>query len=103
MVPEDAFAAFAAAGLWPGLGRTLAEQLADHDIRSPADVTLAKLADLPKVGGMRADRLVGAFRKAAPTYAVVELLVAAELPARLAGGVVSSIGETAPTVLASDP
>ncbi|MDX6274624.1 MAG: exodeoxyribonuclease alpha subunit [Frankiales bacterium] len=52
---------------------------------------------------MRADRLVGAFRKAAPTYAVVELLVAAELPARLAGGVVSSIGETAPTVLASDP
>jgi exodeoxyribonuclease V alpha subunit len=102
-VPEDPFAAFAAAGLWPGLGRTLAEQLAEHDIRTPADVTLAKLTALPKVTGMRADRLVGTFQKAAPAYAVVELLVAAELPARLAAGVVSSIGESAPVVIASDP
>lgn len=102
-MPEDPFAAFAAAGLWPGLGRTLADRLAEHDIRSPADVTLAKLTELPNVGGMRADRLVGAFRKVAPTYAVVELLVAAALPARLAAGVVTSIGETAPVVLAGDP
>lgn len=102
-MPEDAFAAFAAAGLWPGLGRTLAAQLADHDIRSPEDVTLTKLADLPGVGGMRADRLLGNFRKVAHTYLVVELLVAAELPARLAAGVVASIGEQAPVVLAGDP
>ena len=75
MRDADVFAAFCAAGLWAGLGRTLAAALPDSDIRAPQDVTLVALARLPKVGQVRAGRLLSAFLAAAPEYELVELLV----------------------------
>jgi exodeoxyribonuclease V alpha subunit len=99
----DVFAAFCAAGLWPGLGTTLNGRLAEGGIRSPADVTAARLAALPGVGPARADRLVGTFAAAAPAYAVVEVLVAADLPARLAASAVESLGDDAAQLLSADP
>ena len=99
----DVFAAFCAAGLWPGLGTTLDGRLAEGGIRSPADVTAARLAALPGVGPARADRLVGTFAAAAPAYAVVEVLVAADLPARLAASAVESLGDDAAQLLRADP
>jgi exodeoxyribonuclease V alpha subunit len=97
------FAAFCTSGLWPGLGTTLAASLADCGIRRPDDVTAGSLASLPKVGQLRAGRLFSAFIAAAPTYQVVELLVSAGLPARLAGRAVDLMGPAASRLLRDDP
>ena len=99
----DTFGAFCAAGLWPGLGTTLAGALADAGIRSPADVSAARLATLPRVGPARADRLAGTFEAVAPAYAVAELLVPAGLPARLATGAVEVLGRGAAQLLRTEP
>ena len=42
--PDPVFLAFCSAGLWPGLGRTLAQELAESGITGPDDVTSAALA-----------------------------------------------------------
>ena len=97
------FAAFCSAGLWPGLGSTLAGQLADSGIRGPDDVTATALAELPKVGTVRAGRLMSAFIAAQPAYQVVELLLAAGLTARLAGRAVETFGPGAHRLLRDDP
>jgi exodeoxyribonuclease V alpha subunit len=89
--------------LWPGLGRTLAARLADADITSPADVSAAALATVPKVGPTRANRLFSSFLAAAPAYEVVSLLVPAGLEARLAGRLVDALGPPAPRLLRDDP
>ncbi len=99
----DTFAAFCAAGLWPGLGTTLAGRLAEAGVRAPADVSAGRLGGLPGVGPARADRLASAFAAAAPAYAVAELLVPAGLPARLAEGAVEAFGDGAAGLLAADP
>lgn len=101
--PEAAFAAFCAAGLWPGVGRTLAADLAAAGIRRADDVSARALTGLPGVGQVRADRLMVSFGQAAPQYDAVELLVPAGLPARLAGRAVEVLGKAAATVLADDP
>jgi exodeoxyribonuclease V alpha subunit len=97
------FAAFCAAGLWPGLGSTLAGELAEAGIRGPDDVTASALATLPRVGPVRAGRLVSAFIAAGPAYQVTELLVAAELPARWAARVIELFGAAAHRLLKDDP
>ena len=95
--------AFAEAGLWPSLGRTLAAALEDAGIRRPEDVTKENLLRLPGVGLVRADRLRTTFAEAADALDVVVMLVPAGIEARKAGPVVQAIGAGAATVLADDP
>lgn len=105
--PEDqarqAFQAFCEAGLWPGLGKTLPAVLPDVGINGPNDVTLARLAELPKVSPLRAGRLFSAWIAAGPTYDVVLLLIHAGFPARLAVAAVDSLGDDAAALLREDP
>jgi exodeoxyribonuclease V alpha subunit len=100
---DPVFAAFCAAGLWPGLGRTLAAALADAGITGPADVSATNLAALPKVGPTRAGRLLSSFIAAAPVYEVAELLVPASVDARVAARVVDALGPPAARLLRDDP
>ncbi len=100
---EQVFAAFCAAGLWPGMGSTLAAALPEAGIRGPDDVSATALVGLPKVGTVRAGRLMSAFLAARPAYDVVELLLAAGLPARLAGRAVEAFGPAAHRLLRDDP
>jgi exodeoxyribonuclease V alpha subunit len=97
------FAAFCAAGLWPGLGRTTAGRLGAAGITRPADVTIAKLCDVQGVAPMRADRLVGAFRERSVTYDVAGLLYEAELPLRPAAAAAAALGSNAVAILREDP
>ena len=103
MSPDPTFVAFAAAGLWPGLGRTLAQRLAEAGVVSPETVTADRLAGLPSVSAARADRLVTAFAGAADAYAVVALLAPADVPARTARAVLDELGPQAAQRLRSDP
>jgi exodeoxyribonuclease V alpha subunit len=66
-------------------------------------VTVAALVRLPKVGQLRAGRLFSAFLAAQPAYEVVELLLAAGLPARLAARAVDTFGAGAHRLLRDDP
>jgi exodeoxyribonuclease V alpha subunit len=97
------FQAFCAAGLWPGLGSTLAAALPEAGITAPEHVTAEALASLPRVGQQRAGRLLSSFIQAAPAYEVVELLSSAGLPARLAGRAVDTFGPGANRLLRDDP
>ena len=97
------FVAFCDAGLWPGLGRTLAAALSDAGIDGPEDVSATNLALLPKVGTVRAGRLLSAFIAAGPVYDVVALLVPAGLDARLAGRAVDTLGAGVARTLRDDP
>ena len=72
-------------------------------IRQPQDVTVAALAQLPRVGQQRAGRLFSSFLAAQPAYEVVQLLLAAGLPARLAGRAVELFGAGAHRLLRDDP
>lgn len=89
--------------MWQGLGSTLAGELAEAGIRTPDDVSASALAGLPKVGQLRAGRLFSAFIAAQPAYELVALLLAAGLPARLAGGAVDLFGAAAHRLLRDDP
>ncbi|MGY1810699.1 AAA family ATPase [Blastococcus sp. SYSU D00669] len=103
-VTEDrVFAAFCAAGLWPGLGKRAAAELPGAGITTPDDVTAAKLMKLPRVGKQRAERLFSSFLAAAPAYEVVGLLVGAGLEAKLAAGVADTLGHDAARRLRDDP
>ncbi|MCL9760844.1 ATP-dependent RecD-like DNA helicase [Frankia sp. AiPa1] len=101
--PQAVFAAFHDAGLWPGLGRTTAGRLAAAGITLPEHVDLGRLGQVEGVSGPRARRLVDSFRAAAGTYAVVELLVGADLPARLARAAAERLGPNAAGDLRADP
>lgn len=85
------------------MGSTLAAALAEAGIRRPEDVSPDALAGLPRVGRLRAGRLASAFIAAGPVYDVTELLVSAELPARLAGRAVDAFGPGALRLLRDDP
>jgi exodeoxyribonuclease V alpha subunit len=100
---DPVFAAFVEASLWPGLGRTLGAQLAENGITSPNDVLPSKLAKLPGIGLVRAERLTEAFAGAADRYEVVTLLVPAGLPARMAFRAIEALGPTAAERLQADP
>ena len=103
MTSDPVFVAFCDAGLWPGLGRTLAAALPDAGIDGPEDVSAANLALLPKVGRQRSGRLLSAFIAAGPVYDVVALLVPAGLDARVAGRAVDTLGAGAARTLRDDP
>ncbi len=103
MSPDPVFEAFCAAGLWPGLGKTLAGLLADHGIDGPQDVTASNLERLPKVGSVRAGRLFSSYLGAAPVYEVLEMLIPAGVEPRLATRVVDLFGPPAPRLLRDDP
>ena len=77
--------------------------LADAGILTPADVSTANLAALPKVGSVRAGRLLSSFLAAAPVYEVVELLVPAALDPRLASRLHDQLGPPAARLLREDP
>jgi len=100
---DPVFAAFCAAGLWPGLGKRTAAELPPAGITSPDDVSADRLLKLPRVGRQRAERLFSSFLAAASTYEVVELLVGAGLNARLAAGTADALGPDAPRRLRDDP
>jgi exodeoxyribonuclease V alpha subunit len=100
---DPVFAAFCAAGLWPGLGRRTAAELPAAGITSPDDVSADRLQKLPRVGRQRAERLFSSFLAAAPTYEVVELLVGAGLNARLAATAADALGPDAARRLRDDP
>jgi exodeoxyribonuclease V alpha subunit len=100
---DPVFAAFCAAGLWPGLGKRTAAELPAAGITSPDDVTADRLVKVPKVGRQRAERLFSSFLSAQPTYVVVELLVGAGLQAKLAAGVADILGPDAARRLRDDP
>jgi exodeoxyribonuclease V alpha subunit len=100
---DPVFAAFCAAGLWPGLGRRTAAELPAAGITAPDDVTADRLIKLPRVGRQRAERLFSSFLSAQPTYEVVELLVGAGLQAKLAAGVADTLGPDAARRLRDDP
>ncbi|MEN3359647.1 MAG: exodeoxyribonuclease alpha subunit [Mycobacteriales bacterium] len=100
---DPVFAAFCAAGLWPGLGRVLTEALPDAGVLGPDDVTPTNLAALPKVGTTRAGRLLSSWIGVAHIYQVAQLLVPAGLPARLAARAVDAFGDDAARLLRDDP
>jgi exodeoxyribonuclease V alpha subunit len=100
---DPVFAAFCAAGLWPGLGKRAAAELPAAGITSPDEVSADRLLKLPRVGRQRAERLFSSFLSAQPTYEVVALLVAAGLNARLAVGAADALGPDAARRLRDDP
>ena len=100
---DPVFAAFCAAGLWPGLGKRAAAELPGVGITSADDVSADRLLKLPRVGRQRAERLFSSNLAAASTYEVVELLVGAGLNARLAAGVADTLGPDAARRLRDDP
>ncbi|MBV9099330.1 MAG: AAA family ATPase, partial [Frankiaceae bacterium] len=102
-VVESVFAAFCAAGLWPGLGRTTAERLPAAGINSPDDVTTTALLKVEGIAARKAEKLAKSFVDAQPRYAVAEMLHAAGLPVRAAGPVVDALGSGAAAAFARDP
>ncbi len=100
---DPVFEAFCADGLWPGLGRTLGEALPAAGIARPEDVTAEKLAGLPKVGTIRAGRLLSGWIGAAHVYEVAQLVVPVGLRARIASRAVDAFGDDAARRLRDDP
>jgi exodeoxyribonuclease V alpha subunit len=101
--PAEVFAAFLDAGLWPGLGRTTAARLPAAGIRVATDVDSGSLTRVQGVSAARARRLAETFTAAAGTFRVVELLVPAGLPPRLARKAIEELGPGAAGVLRDDP
>jgi exodeoxyribonuclease V alpha subunit len=99
----DVFGEFCAAGLWPGLGRKLASQLAGAGITGPALVSADRLELLEGVSAERAGWLVTAFAGARPCYETAQLLASCRVPARFAGPAVAMLGRTAQDQLRQDP
>jgi exodeoxyribonuclease V alpha subunit len=102
-VSDPVFEAFCSEGLWPGLGRTLGEALPGAGITRPEDVTAEKLAGLPKVGTIRAGRLLSGWIGAAHVYEVAQIVVPAGLRARIASRAVDAFGDDAARRLRDDP
>ena len=100
---DPVFAAFCAAGLWPGLGRGRAAELPGAGIVGADDVTADRLIKMPRVGRQRAERLFSGFLSAQPIYEVVEMLVGAGLEAKLAAGVADTLGPDAARRLTRRP
>jgi exodeoxyribonuclease V alpha subunit len=100
---EKVFAAFCGAGLWAGLGSTLAAALPGAGILLPEHVSSEALAALPKVGKLRAGRLLSTFIAAEPAYEVAGLLFRAGVPVRLAGRAIDAFGPNAVRLLRDDP
>jgi exodeoxyribonuclease V alpha subunit len=101
--PPDLFGEFCAAGLWPGLPRKLAGQLASAGITGPELVTADRLKLIDGVSGERAEWLAASFLDARPCYETAQLLAACQVPARFAGPAVAMLGRSAQDQLRQDP
>jgi exodeoxyribonuclease V alpha subunit len=99
----DVFGQFCTAGLWPGLGRSLAAQLPAAGITGPEQVSAARLQKLDGVGPKRAQRLAASFEDALPSYDTAEVLVSCRVPARYAAPAVGYLGKSAAIRLREDP
>ena len=99
----ELFLACCAAGLWPGLSRSLATRLVDVGITSADDVSVTSLRKLDDIDAKRAERLAKNFTQAAPRFAVAALLHEAGLPLRPAMAIVDELGSRAADMLAADP
>jgi exodeoxyribonuclease V alpha subunit len=97
------FGEFCVAGLWPGVGRVMAEKLQAAGITSPDDVTAGRLELVEGVGPKRAARLAAAFTRAQPAYETAGLLTSCRVPARFAGQAVALLGPLAADQLREDP
>jgi exodeoxyribonuclease V alpha subunit len=100
---DPVFAAFCAAGLWPGVSRATADKLAAAGITTPDDVSASALSRVDGLAGKRGERLAKAFAQAAPRYAVATLLHEAGMPLRAAASIVDALGSGAADELAKDP
>ena len=99
----ELFGEFCAAGLWPGVGRTMAERLRAAGITSPNDVTAGRLELVEGIGPKRAARLAASFTRAQPAYETAGLLTSCRVPARFAGQAVALLGPLAAEQLRDDP
>jgi exodeoxyribonuclease V alpha subunit len=97
------FAAFCEAGLWPGLGRTIAGRLAENGIQRLTDVTEAALREVQGVPPARAQRLTRSLVSATDRWDVATLLYSAGLPLRQAASVVAALGPGTGQQLKDDP
>ncbi len=100
---DRVFDEFVAAGLWPGAGKALVQAFPAAGIESARDITVARLRTLPRVTDKRANRLYTAWIGAGQAYAVAELLVPEELPARWVSRLIDALGGDAAMNLRSDP
>ncbi len=99
----ELFGEFCAAGLWPGVGRAMAEKLRAAGISSPNDVTAGRLELVEGIGPKRAARLAASFTRAQPAYETAGLLTSCRVPARFAGSAVALLGPLAAEQLREDP
>src|ERR1700744_538047 len=97
------FGEFCVAGLWPGVGRAMAEKLQAAGITSPDDVTAGRLELVEGVGPKRAARLTSSFPRAPPAYETAGLLTGGRGPAGFAGSAVALLGPLAAEQLREDP
>jgi exodeoxyribonuclease V alpha subunit len=97
------FGEFCGAGLWPGVGRAMAEKLQAAGITSPDDVTAGRLELVEGIGPKRAIRLAAAFTRAQPAYETAGLLTSCRVPAKYAGSAVALLGPLAAETLREDP
>ncbi|MCU1675664.1 MAG: putative ATP-dependent exoDNAse [Frankiales bacterium] len=91
------------AGLWTGVTPATARKLVAAGVTDPGRITRTTLESLTGMAAKKLDDILTAAAKASDAYAVVELLVAAGLPARLAGPAMDALGRNAAGFLRSDP
>lgn len=102
-VTDPVFAEFCAANLWPGVGKVLLQAFPDAGIHSSRDVTQARLRTLSRVTDTRAARLFTSWIGVGQAYALAELLVPEDIPARWVSRLIDALGDNAATALRSDP
>ncbi len=91
------------AGLWTGVTATTARKLAAGGVTDPGRITRTTLESLTGMAAKKLDDILTAAAKASDAYAVVRLLVAAGLPARLAAAALETLGRGAAGFLQTDP
>lgn len=100
---RQTFAAFCAAGLWPGVGAATAEQLSGAGVTSASAVSIAALGRMPKTTAKRAERLYSAWIGVGHLWELAQVLVPLDFPVRWAGRLVDALGDGALSALEIDP
>ncbi|MDQ1725048.1 MAG: exodeoxyribonuclease alpha subunit, partial [Frankiaceae bacterium] len=91
------------AGLWAGVTAATGRKLAAGGVTDPGRITRTTLESLTGMAAKKLDDILTAATKASDAYAVVELLIAAGLPARLAAPALETLGRGAAGFLRNDP
>ncbi len=100
---SDTFGEFCASGLWPGVGKGMAEAMRAAGITGPSAVSAQNLVTLPRVTPKRADRLLTAWIGVGQLYELAELLVPQDIPVRWAARLTDQLGDDAVGQLRRDP